>query len=182
MLNICTAKRHLGSLLSLLPKSLIGLGSQGTAQPARLQTSPLASKSNGNPLTLSLDHQTFTALHVLQAESSEEINAQNFKNDEGVRARSCTSAGGIACGSSNGRPNCCNPVVGNNTCALYGGGTAGLGCSACSTNCRGNITTALITACQSKNTCSFTASNGNTDGGDPCPGTYKYTNVSYLCV
>jgi hypothetical protein len=32
------------------------------------------------------------------------------------------------------------------------------------------------------NSCSFTASNTNVAGGDPCSGTYKYTVVTYLCI
>lgn len=47
---------------------------------------------------------------------------------------------------------------------------------------QGNITSYFITQCQSKTNCTFTASNTNVAGGDPCSGTYKYTNVSYLCV
>lgn len=101
--------------------------------------------------------------------------------------RSCTLGGGGAlCGSTNGRPNCCDPPAASgypNTCGTYNSGsTQGLQCSACNINCKGNITTYFINTCQGRNSCSFTASNSVADGGDPCVGTYKYTNVSYLCI
>ena len=38
----------------------------------------------------------------------------------------------------------------------------------------------FLTRCQGKSQCTF-ASNNNI-GGDPCYGTYKYTDVSYKCI
>lgn len=50
------------------------------------------------------------------------------------------------------------------------------------TDCRAPRSKAIVMAkCEGRGQCSLTAANGDF-GGDPCPNTYKYLRVKYICI
>ena len=51
------------------------------------------------------------------------------------------------------------------------------------TNCYSSDSlTSVKNLCDGKSSCSFQSSHGTTFGTDPCGGTYKYTEVHFICV